>query len=57
MDNLKKLQDEAAALANRIDAVRAIEAEDTTARDVELIDLNKRADELTAKIDFEKKVA
>ena len=57
MDNLKKLQDEAAALANRIDAVRAVEAEDTTARDVELIDLNKRADELTAKIDFEKKVA
>jgi HK97 family phage major capsid protein len=56
VDNLKKLQDEAAALANRIDAVRAIEAEDTTARDVELIDLNKRADELTAKIDFEKKV-
>ena len=56
MDNLKKLQDEAATLANRIDAVRAIEAEDTTARDVELIDLNKRADELTAKIDFEKKV-
>jgi len=36
--------------------VRAVEAEDTTARDVELIDLNKRADELTAKIDFEKKV-
>ncbi len=57
MDNLKKLQDEAAALANRIDAVRAVEAEDTTARDVELIDLNKRAEELTAKIDFEKKVA
>jgi HK97 family phage major capsid protein len=57
MDNLKRLQDEAATLANRIDAVRAIEAEDTTARDVELIDLNKRADELTAKIDFEKKVA
>jgi HK97 family phage major capsid protein len=56
MDNLKKLQDEAATLANRIDAVRAIEAEDTTARDVELIDLNKRADELTARIDFEKKV-
>jgi HK97 family phage major capsid protein len=56
VDNLKKLQDEAAALANRIDAVRAIESEDTTARDVELIDLNKRADELTAKIDFEKKV-
>ena len=56
MDNLKKLQDEAAALANRIDAVRAVEAEDTTARDVELIDLNKRAEELTAKIDFEKKV-
>jgi len=57
VDKLKKLQDEAAALANRIDAVRAVEAEDTTARDVELIDLNKRADELTAKIDFEKKVA
>ena len=56
MDNLKKLQDEAVSLANRIDAVRAVEAEDTTARDVELIDLNKRADELTAKIDFEKKV-
>ena len=56
MDNLKKLQDEAAALANRIDAVRAVEAEDTTARDVELIDLNKRAEELTAKINFEKKV-
>jgi HK97 family phage major capsid protein len=56
VDNLKKLQDEAVALANRIDAVRAVEAEDTTARDVELIDLNKRADELTAKIDFEKKV-
>jgi HK97 family phage major capsid protein len=56
VDNLKKLQDEAVTLANRIDAVRAVEAEDTTARDVELIDLNKRADELTAKIDFEKKV-
>lgn len=56
MDNLKKLQDEAVALANRIDAVRAIESEDTTARDVELIDLNKRAEELAAKIDFEKKV-
>ena len=56
MDNLKKLQDEAAILANRIDAVRAVEADDTTARDVELIDLNKRADELTAKIDFERKV-
>jgi len=56
VDNLKKLQDEAVSLANRIDAVRAVEAEDTTARDVELIDLNKRADELTAKIDFEKKV-
>jgi HK97 family phage major capsid protein len=57
VDNLKKLQDEAVALANRIDAVRAIEGEDTTARDVELIDLNKRAEELAGKIDFEKKVA
>ena len=57
MDNLKKLQDEAIKLAERIDAVRGIEGEDTTARDVELIDLNKRAEELAGKIDFEKKVA
>ena len=28
MDNLKKLQDEAVSLANRIDAVRAIESDD-----------------------------
>ena len=38
MDNLKKLQDEAVALANRIDAVRAIEGDgDKIAeRDLEL---------------------
>ena len=58
MDNLKKLQDEAVALANRIDAVRAIEGdEDKVAeRDLELETLNKRAGELAKKIDFEKSV-
>lgn len=59
MDNLKKLQDEAAALANRIDAVRAIEGdEDKIAeRDLELETLTKRAGDLAKKIDFEKSVA
>lgn len=60
MDNLKKLQDEAAALANRIDAVRAVESEDQdkiAERDLELESLTKRADELARKIDFEKAVA
>ena len=60
MDNLKKLQDEAVALANRIDAVRAIESEDQdkiAERDLELETLNKRAGELAKKIDFEKSVA
>lgn len=59
MDNLKKLQDEAVTLANRIDAVRAIEGdEDKVAeRDLELESLNKRAGDLAKKIDFEKSVA
>lgn len=60
MDNLKKLQDEAVALANRIDAVRAVESEDAdkiAERDLELETLNKRAGELAKKIDFEKSVA
>ena len=60
MDNLKKLQDEAAQLANRIDAVRAVESEnqDTIAeRDLELEQLTKRAGDLAKKIDFEKSVA
>jgi HK97 family phage major capsid protein len=59
VDTLKKLQDEAATLANRIDAVRAIESEnqDTIAeRDLELEQLTKRAGELAKKIDFEKSV-
>ena len=60
MDNLKKLQDEAVTLANRIDAVRAIESEDAdkiAERDLELESLNKRAGEVAKKIDFEKSVA
>lgn len=60
MDNLKKLQDEAVTLANRIDAVRAIESEDAdkiAERDLELESLNKRAGEVAKKIDFEKTVA
>ena len=60
MDSLKKLQDEAVTLANRIDAVRAIESEDAdkvAERDLELETLNKRAAELSKKIDFEKSVA
>lgn len=59
MDNLKKLQDEAVTLANRIDAVRAIEGDDDkiAERDLELETLNKRAGELAKKIDFEKSVA
>jgi HK97 family phage major capsid protein len=58
VDNLKKLQDEAVALANRIDAVRAIEGDDdkVAERDLELETLNKRAGELAKKIDFEKSV-
>ena len=60
MDSLKKLQDEAVALANRIDAVRAIESDDAdkiAERDLELETLNKRAGDLAKKIDFEKSVA
>jgi len=56
VDNLKKLQDEAVTLANRIDAVRAIEGDDDkiAERDLELETLNKRAGDLAKKIDFEK---
>jgi HK97 family phage major capsid protein len=60
MDTLKKLQDEAVTLANRIDAVRAVESEDAdkiAERDLELEQLNKRAGELAKKVDFEKSVA
>jgi HK97 family phage major capsid protein len=60
VDNLKKLQDEAVALANRIDAVRAIESEDQdkiAERDLELETLTKRAGDIAKKIDFEKSVA
>lgn len=60
MDNLKKLQDEAAELANRIDAVRSIESNDQdkiAERDLELEQLTKRGDDLAKKIEFEKTVA
>jgi len=60
MDKLKQLQDEAADVANRIDAVRAMECEsdgDIAARDMDLTALVKRADEISAKLDFERKVA
>ena len=58
MDNLKKLQDEAVALANRIDAVRAIEGDgDKIAeRDLELETLNTDAAKLSKKIEFERAV-
>jgi HK97 family phage major capsid protein len=60
VDKLKKLQDEAVELANRIDAVRAIESEDKDViaqRDLDLEDMNQRADKLAKDIEFEKKVA
>ncbi len=59
MDNLKKLQDEAVALANRIDAVRAVEgdADKIAERDLELETLTADAAKLAKKIDFEKSVA
>jgi HK97 family phage major capsid protein len=60
VDTLKKLQDEAAKLANRIDAVRAIESEDAdkiAERDLELETLTADAAKLAKKIDFEKSVA
>ena len=56
MDTLKKLQDEAVALANRIDAVRALESTDAdkiAERDLELETLNADAAKLAKKIDFE----
>ena len=58
MDNLKKLQDEAALLANRIDAVRAIEgdSDQIAARDLELETLTADAAKLAKKIDFERSV-
>ena len=58
MDNLKKLQDDAVALANRIDAVRAIEGDgDKIAeRDLELETLNTDAAKLSKKIEFERSV-
>jgi HK97 family phage major capsid protein len=58
VDNLKKLQDEAALLANRIDAVRAIEgdADAVAARDLELESLTADAAKLAKKIEFEKSV-
>jgi len=60
VDTLKKLQDEAVTLANRIDAVRAIESTDAdkiAERDLELETLNADAGKLAKKIDFEKTVA
>jgi len=60
VDNLKKLQDEAVTLANRIDAVRAIESTDAdkiAERDLELETLHADAGKLAKKIDFEKSVA
>ncbi len=60
MDTLKKLQDEAAEVASRIDAVRSMECDndaDIAARDMDLQSLVKRADELAGKLDFEQKVA
>ncbi len=60
MDNLKKLQDEAVTLADRIDAVRAIESTDAdkiAERDLELETLNASAEKLAKKIDFEKSVS
>ena len=58
MDNLKKLQDEAATLANRIDAVRAIEgdADKIAERDLELETLTADAAKLSKKIEFENSV-
>jgi HK97 family phage major capsid protein len=60
VDTLKKLQDEAITLANRIDAVRAIESTDAdkiAERDLELEALNADAAKIAKKIDFEKSVA
>jgi len=60
MNKLKKLQDEAADVADRIDAVRAMELDnesDIKARDMELEGLVSRAESLTKEIDFEKRIA
>lgn len=60
MDKLKQLQDEAAEVASRIDAVRAMDCDndaDIAARDMDLTALVKRADDIAAKLDFEQKVA
>jgi len=60
MDNLKKLQDEAADLANRIDSVRAVEAEtdaDIAARDMELKGLVEKAESVAGRLAWEKKVS
>lgn len=60
MDKLKQLQDEAAEVASRIDAVRSMECDndaDIAARDMDLTALVKRADEISSKLDFEQKVA
>jgi HK97 family phage major capsid protein len=60
METLKKLQDEAAEVASRIDAVRAMECDneaDIAARDMDLQALVKRADDIAGKLDFEQKVA
>ena len=58
MDPLAKLQNDAADLANRIDAVRQIEgdADAIAARDLELESLVQRSAKLTAAIGFEKAV-
>jgi len=60
VDNLKKLQDEAAKLADRIDAVRAMESDDQdkiAERDLELETLTGQAEKLAKKIEFERGVA
>lgn len=60
MDLIKQLTDESAEVANRMDAVRAVECPDAdavAARDLELESLSRRADELTKKLAFEHAVA
>lgn len=60
MDLIKQLTDESAEVANRMDAVRAVEcldADAVAARDLELESLSRRADELTKKLAFEHAVA
>jgi HK97 family phage major capsid protein len=60
MDKLKKLQDEAAEVADRIDAVRGMDLDndsDIKARDMELEGLVARAESLAKEIDFEKRIA